>query len=335
MDLQLSAEDRALQDTIRRMAADLGPDAGGDAWWHRLRENGFLDIEVTDADGVLHAVAVAEALGEVVAPVNFAAYLTCGAVLADAKGDGAAAARWAEGRTGGFAVGYVTDPGHGLAESLGDDPEFLIMRSGDCWLILTAAQLATCQEGAWEQEPRLFEVTWDPGAGQAIPAGAPAQARDWNDLGLVLHTAELVGVMRESFDRTLAYLRQREQFGRPIGSFQALQHRAVDMLADIRACEGMAEYSAWYWAGEEADAGTRHAWIRAAVGLVAEASAAVMRECLQFHGGIAMTDEFWLHHWLRRGTRLATYQCSARWHFASVGAALKAGLTLDVPLVPP
>lgn len=333
MDLDLGPEERELLQVIRQVSARLGSGRAPAEWWQSLGHGGFLDLDADSGDAALQAACIAEALGEGIAPVSFASYLACRMLLRDvaAAGDGdplatGAVAAWQDG-PGAFAVGYQTGPGQGIAECLGPAPRFAAVHGDAGWVLLDDTQFQLGEPSSWEREPALAQLGFPAGAGYHAAPGK----RDWNQLNVVLHAAELVGVMRESIRRTIEYLRAREQFGRPIGSFQALQHRTADMMADLRACEAMVEYAAWSW-GDAPDGQTAAAWVRAAAALVDEASVAALRECFQFHGGIAMTAELWLHHWFRRATRLAAYQGGAAAHLPAVGAAVKAGVTLEVPL---
>jgi len=334
MDLDLGLEERELLHVIRQVSGRMGTGRTPAEWWQVLGTGGFLDLDVDDGDTALQAVCIAEALGEGIAPISFASYLACRMLLRDvaAAGDGdplaaAAVTAWQDGGPGGFAVGYATGQAQGLAESLGPAPRFAAVHTADGWLLLDAGSFRLGDPSAWDAEPALAAIDWDEGAGYQAGHGK----RDWNQLSVVLHAAELVGVVRESVRRTIEYLRTREQFGRPIGSFQALQHRTADMVADLRACEATVEYVGWFW-GNAPDGQAAAAWVSAAAALVDEASVTAMRECFQFHGGIAMTAELWFQHWFRRATRLAAYQGGAPAHLAAVGSAVKAGVTLEVPL---
>lgn len=118
----------------------------------------------------------------------------------------------------------------------------------------------------------------------------------------VLAAAELVGLGQRLLDDTLAYVKQREQFGVPIGSFQALQHRLVDCYARIEQSRSMLYRAAL------ADAGDRAAWQRSAAGAkayIAQAVDHVAREAVQMHGGMGITDELGIGHAMKRVLVLA------------------------------
>jgi alkylation response protein AidB-like acyl-CoA dehydrogenase len=102
-------------------------------------------------------------------------------------------------------------------------------------------------------------------------------------------------------DRVLAmsvdYAKERQQFGRPIGSFQAVKHRCADMLVDVEGMRSSAYYAAWCIGAGHADASiaasTAKVWC-------SDASRRVMASGLQVHGGIGFTWEHDLHLYLKR-----------------------------------
>lgn len=112
------------------------------------------------------------------------------------------------------------------------------------------------------------------------------------------YAARQVGLAEECFRRTLEYTRQRRQFDRTIGSFQALQHRIVGLHCDIEDA-----WSATRDALQRLDAGADGADLAVAVAKAKAARTAcvVTAECLQLHGGIGMTDEFDIGLFLKQG----------------------------------
>ena len=97
------------------------------------------------------------------------------------------------------------------------------------------------------------------------------------------------------YDMTVDYLRQRKQFGRPIGSFQALQHRAVDMLTEIEQARSITIKAA-----AELDGAQASRYASMAKNLIGRASRLVAEEAIQLHGGIAMTWEYPVSHFAKR-----------------------------------
>jgi alkylation response protein AidB-like acyl-CoA dehydrogenase len=123
--------------------------------------------------------------------------------------------------------------------------------------------------------------------------------------------AELLGTSRWLFDQSLAYAKQREQFGRPIGSFQAIQHKLANMaLARERA------WAAVYYAAMTVDAGDdqRRPAAHVAKATASEAAHLCANEAIQIHGGIGFTYEHDLHLWMRRAYGSERLLGTADWH---------------------
>ena len=117
------------------------------------------------------------------------------------------------------------------------------------------------------------------------------------DLGAVFACAEMLGGADRVLGLAVEYAKDRVQFGRPVGSFQAVKHRCADMLVDV---EGMR--SSTYWAAWCLGAGDREASVAASTAKVwcADASKRVMASALQVHGGIGFTWEHDLHLFMKR-----------------------------------
>jgi pimeloyl-CoA dehydrogenase small subunit len=115
--------------------------------------------------------------------------------------------------------------------------------------------------------------------------------------------AEALGAMEVLRDLTVDYLKQRTQFGQPIGNFQALQHRAADMLVATEQVRSMAMYAAMMV--QEPDPAARHVALSAAKALVAKLADQVGKEAVQLHGGIAVTEEYKAGHYFKRLSMLA------------------------------
>ncbi|MFT6431870.1 MAG: alkylation response protein AidB-like acyl-CoA dehydrogenase, partial [Halopseudomonas sp.] len=110
--------------------------------------------------------------------------------------------------------------------------------------------------------------------------------------------AEAIGAMEVACDMTLDYLKQRKQFGVPIGKFQALQHRMVDMRTELEQATSMTILAACV--ADEADAVERSRTLNAAKFLVNRSARKVAEEAIQLHGGIAMTWEYSCAHYAKR-----------------------------------
>ncbi|MBW6397717.1 acyl-CoA dehydrogenase family protein [Roseomonas sp. HJA6] len=120
------------------------------------------------------------------------------------------------------------------------------------------------------------------------------------DETLAALAAEAVGCMEAAKDLTVDYLKTRKQFGRPIGSFQALQHRAAEMMVCLEQARSMAMLAAML--ASEPDAAERKRQMRAVKIEVGRNARFVGQQTVQMHGGIAMTMEYAGGHYLKRLT---------------------------------
>lgn len=123
--------------------------------------------------------------------------------------------------------------------------------------------------------------------------------------------AEALGIMDVLRETTLEYLKTRQQFGRPLGSFQALQHRAVDMLI---ACEEMRSLTLMATLGLDGSAAERRRAVSAAKAHVGRAGRKVGQEAVQMHGGMGVTDELKVGHYFKRLTMIDTFFGDAAHH---------------------
>jgi hypothetical protein len=131
--------------------------------------------------------------------------------------------------------------------------------------------------------------------GDALPAIDAAL-----DVGLAALCAEAVGVMQALVDATVAYVQSRQQFGTPIGRFQALQHRIADMLIHLEQARSMSYLAALRCIDE--NVAERRRALSAAKALVGQSSRFVGQQAVQLHGGMGMTDELIVSHWFKRLT---------------------------------
>jgi pimeloyl-CoA dehydrogenase small subunit len=120
--------------------------------------------------------------------------------------------------------------------------------------------------------------------------------------GIAAICAEAVGVMTRAHEITVDYMKVRKQFGVTIGSFQALQHRAVDMLVMIEQARSMAMYAAMM--SREPDAAERGAALSATKVQIGRSGKFVGEQSVQLHGGIGVTEECQVGHYYRRLTML-------------------------------
>jgi alkylation response protein AidB-like acyl-CoA dehydrogenase len=143
------------------------------------------------------------------------------------------------------------------------------------------------------------------------------------DVGLAAVCAEAVSIMQALVRATVEYLNTRQQFGQPIGRFQALQHRVADMAVQLEQARSMSYLAAMRCTSP--DPSERRRALSAAKVVVAEAARFVGQQSVQLHGGMGMTDEFKVSHWFKRLTAIEILFGDADFHLqryaSSTGAA--------------
>jgi alkylation response protein AidB-like acyl-CoA dehydrogenase len=122
------------------------------------------------------------------------------------------------------------------------------------------------------------------------------------DEAIAALSAEAVGGMAALHELTVEYLKTRKQFGVPIGSFQVLQHRAVDMLTAVEQARSMAFFATMMAA--EPDARERRKAMSAAKVQIGRSAKYVGQDAIQLHGGIGMTMEYKAGHYFKRLTMI-------------------------------
>ncbi|MDA9391419.1 acyl-CoA dehydrogenase [Bradyrhizobium sp. CCBAU 45394] len=135
--------------------------------------------------------------------------------------------------------------------------------------------------------------------------------------------AEAVGCFAKMQSITLDYLKTRQQFGKTIGSFQVLQHRAVDMFVELEQSRSMAMYAAMMAAEE--DATKRARAVSAAKVQIGQSAKAIGQQSIQLHGGVGMTMEYSVGHYFKRVTMIDTLFGNADHHLrrlASLGGLI-------------
>jgi alkylation response protein AidB-like acyl-CoA dehydrogenase len=196
------------------------------------------------------------------------------------------------------------------------------------FLVDRAAPGVTVKEYRTIDELRAADISL---SGVAVPrdgliglegAGLPL-VEEVVDYATALLCAEAVGGIRYANDTTLEYLKTRRQFGVPIGSFQALQHRMVDMVISYEQARSMA-----YLACVKVDTAApdeRRRVVSAAKVKVADACRHVSQESVQLHGGMGMSEELKVSHTFRRLTMIAQTFGDAEHHLERFAASAPAG----------
>lgn len=309
MDFQLSEDQRALRSGMRellagrfgrerlREAVERGVEGGAGPLWAELGAAGFFALRLAEDGGGVglglpESVLLFEEAGRVLLPGPLVAtHLAAGAV----KGA-------AEGR----AVVTVAEAGRPVAHLGGADALLLMPETGDGVRVLAGEALREVARGARpvrSVDPltplcrvRVADAEGDPPALPSLPlllASSPSLRYE----GALLTAAEQVGSAARSTETAVQHARRREQFGAPVGSFQAVKHLCAEMLVRAElAC------TAVYAAAVTGD----RAEIAGAKLLADEAAVRNARDCLQVHGGMGFTWEADVHlhlkrAWLRAG----------------------------------
>lgn len=167
-----------------------------------------------------------------------------------------------------------------------------------------------------------LEETQDGGTfGTLRPSGGTMVLDDLGDVlanaldeAALATAAALLGVMSQAFELTLDYLRTRQQFGKLIGAFQVLQHRAADLKLQIALTRASINAAARVLDNPNSPRTARHAAVAAAKARASDAAMLVTRQAIQLHGGIGYTDEADIGLYLRKAMTLANQFGSARVH---------------------
>jgi alkylation response protein AidB-like acyl-CoA dehydrogenase len=146
---------------------------------------------------------------------------------------------------------------------------------------------------------QLCDLSFDDAPGTLIASGAAASAALEAALtaGAGILAAEQVGVAQRCLDMTVAYTKERRQFARPVGSFQALKHRMADVWVAISQARAASRYAAACLATGDPDVKVAVAMAKA---YCSEAAVLAAQECVQLHGGIGFTWEHPAHLYLKR-----------------------------------
>jgi alkylation response protein AidB-like acyl-CoA dehydrogenase len=297
--------DRFDLDAVRGVVESPESDGNPDSLWKAAGEQGWLAVLVPEEHdglglGMVEAQVIARALGAGVAPGPWRGTVLAAEAVRMAGSDEQRAA-WLPRLAAGDAVGAFTlrgtAPGTLPAVEYGAPADVVVARSGDGLALLTDG--TSTPRGSYDGTTRLADV--EAGAGEALPGATADVVTELAARATVLTAADLVGIAREALTRTVAYDREREQFGIPVGSFQAIKHA----LADIHVGVTMAEHAALY-AAHTLDAGLPDSPLAVSVAKAKASDAALdaTAAMIQYHGGIGYTWEHEAHFFYKRAKRL-------------------------------
>jgi alkylation response protein AidB-like acyl-CoA dehydrogenase len=328
MNFDLTSDQREIQRTARDfLAARYTPekiraialDGQSDPYWDDIVELGWPDVAEL---GIVELAVLSEELGYALAPTPLAAHWAAKLLWPELEGRGTVA-MWdddggADPETPTLSVsseGALT--GTKIAVPNADVADTIVVTAeGGRHFAVTASDATIEPARALDATRPLFEVRFD---------GTPARELSGDHFGPAWHSiavmaaAESVGVAARVAKTTVAYAKERKQFGRAIGSYQAVSHACAQMFLETEGARSVTLWAAW---ALDRDPDTAYFAANCAKAYASDAAVNVARSALQVHGGIGFTWEHDLHLFLKRAEANAHAFGDARWHREQVAAAL-------------
>ncbi len=304
---------RYTPEKLRAIALDSQPDPH----WDEIVELGWPDVAEL---GTLELAVVAEELGYALAPSPLAAHWAAKLLHPGLEGRGTVA-MWDEdgsadperptlaAEDGALTGVKVAVPNADVADVL------VVTAAGGRHFAVKAADAAIEPARALDATRPLFTLRLDGTPGEELSGDF---GRAWHAIA-VMAAAESVGVAARVTRMSVDYAKERKQFGRAIGSYQAVSHACAQMFLESEGAR-----SVTYWAAWALDHDPEAAFMAAncAKSYASDAAVNVTRSALQVHGGIGFTWEHDLHLFLKRAEANAHAFGDARWHREQVAAAL-------------
>ncbi|MEJ5254008.1 MAG: acyl-CoA dehydrogenase family protein [Acidimicrobiales bacterium] len=296
-------------------------DGRADHVWEALAEMGVIGLTVPEAFGglglsELDLVLLLEETGRVALPEPIVETTAVAVPLLDAVASDELKAEWLPKIAAGdaiVAVGFVGTP-FVLHANVAD---LLVLEREDRLFALPAARARIERQPSVDGARRLYTVDWNRNDEIPLVSGEEGwhQVNAAFDRGALGTAAQLLGLADHLLAVTVEYVKQREQFGVPVGSFQAVKHHLADALLRLEFARPVV-YHAAYSMAHELD--TRSRDVSMAKCFASEAAALVARKALQCHGAIGYTVEYDLHLWMKRVWALAASWGDAAYHRSRV-----------------
>ena len=315
MDFGLTDDQREIQRTARELLAERAkPERvrehaearrSDGALWQELCELYWPGIAIAEQHGgqglgQIELSILCEELGRSLAPVPFLPSAMAATVIQE-DGSEAQRTRWLPGLSSGETIGALgATSSDGVAELVvggGEVDVFVLIDEDGGGRIVARAETDVTPVDAIDPTRSAARVSFAEDAGEAIGDGGACAG-----LGraLVSVSSELVGVCDRALEMTVEYVKDRKQFGVPVGSYQAVSHRCAQMLLDTEKARSTAAFAAW-----TADAEPERLAEAAAMAKASASSAGreVTASAIQAHGGIGFTWEADVH-WLYKRAQL-------------------------------
>jgi alkylation response protein AidB-like acyl-CoA dehydrogenase len=314
--------DRARPERVREHAEAGTTDA---ELWRELSELGWPGIAIGEEHGgqglgVIELSILCEELGRAVAPVPFLPSAMAGMLIAHG-GSPEQRQRWLPGLASGETIGALGVALDGVAEFVvaGADAEVLVLAEEDGSARVIASGEAEVSPLPSIDPTRSAARVSANGAGEVLPDGCAGLGR-----ALVAVSAELVGVCDRALEMTVAYVKDRKQFGVPVGSFQAVSHRCAQMLLETEKSRSATAFAAW---AADADEGRLAEAAAMAKAQASDAGRKVTGSAIQAHGGIGFTWEADVHWLYKRAQIDAAMLGGAKRHRARLAEILAGNLS--------
>jgi alkylation response protein AidB-like acyl-CoA dehydrogenase len=302
-DIQRTAREllsqRASAERVREHAEAARTD---DGLWRELSELGWPGIAVAEEHGgqglgSVELAILCEELGRAVAPVPFLPTVLA-ATLIEHAGSDAQRGRWLEGLATGAITGAVADATDGVAPLVhgGDGASVFVLLEDGTARVVAAEEAEVASTASIDSTRPAARVALPDGGGEELPGDVTAAV----DRALVPVAAELVGICDRALEMTVAYVKDRKQFGTPVGAYQAVSHRCAQMLLDTEGARATVSLAAW---AADADAERLPEAAAMAKAAASDAGRAVTAAAIQLHGGIGFTWEADVH-WLFKRAQL-------------------------------
>jgi alkylation response protein AidB-like acyl-CoA dehydrogenase len=332
MDFGFTDDQRQIQRTARELLAERArpervrehAEAGRtDAeLWRELSELGWPGIAVAEDSGGqglgrIELSILCEELGRALAPVPFLPSVLA-ATLIEHAGSPEQRERWLGGLAAGETTGALGVAVDGTAELVIGAPEaevIVLIEEDRTARVLAAEEAEVSAIASIDPTRSTARVSAGDDAGEPLSGDVAGGV----DRALVAISSELVGVCDRALEMTIAYVKERKQFGVPVGAYQAVSHRCAQMLLETEKARATASFAAW-----TADSDPERLPEAAAMAKAAASDAAreVTASAIQAHGGIGFTWEADVHWLYKRAQLDAALLGGAKAHRAELAAIL-------------
>ncbi len=293
--------------------------------WEKLAALGIVGCTAPEAHGGLgmgavEIVVLCEEAGRAALPEPLLETTAVAIPLLCDVADPETCSRWLPSIAAGRAVVSVR-LGEAPYASYAHVADLLLLQRDDELHGLTRDMVSLEPQRSVDGARRPFRVSWAPERTTCIGRGPAARQAimDALDRGSLAASAELLGLGQRMLDMTVLHTKMREQFGKPIGSFQAVKHHLADALGALEIARPVVYRAAWSVATRSPE---RAVHVSMAKAFASDAAGLVARKALQCHGAIGYSFEHDLHLWMKRAWSLEAAWGDAASHRARVSAAL-------------